>query len=44
MSVCKIHIGKANDYGMVYEMEYGGLEKFDTQVISEIHLNISKER
>jgi len=25
-------------------MDNGGLEKYDTQVISETHLNITKER
>ena len=38
-------ICKADDYGMViYEMDNGGLEKYDSQVISETHLNITKER
>ena len=29
---------------IIYEMDNGGLEKYDTQVISETHLNITKER
>jgi hypothetical protein len=29
---------------VIYEMDNGGLEKYDTQVISETHLNITKER
>ena len=44
MSLCKKSICKANDYGMViYEMDNGGLEKYDTQVMSETHLNITKK-
>ena len=43
--VCVKSICKADDYGMViYEMDNGGLEKYDSQVISETHLNITKER
>ena len=41
MSLCKMHIGKADDCGMViYEMDNGGLEN----VIPRWYQKLSKER